>query len=562
MMGIFDIVGTTASGWLTDRYSARHLLFGYYALRGLSLLFLPMTLLTGGAGLGFFAVFYGLDWIATVPPTVRLTTETFGRENTGVDLRLDRREPPDRRVAGGVRRRRDSHRARRLPPGVPHRRPAVSRRRRVVPHGGTPGPAPGGADSQRRLSARLAGAGQGLMTTMDLQPPQPVVIVCGRPLAAALTGAVLMAALVAAQRGVAPSAPHVSMHVPVPPPLVVTDGMPRLLYELHIENRGADPVTLSGIEVRPDAPPVTLTIDGEPLIRALDVPANRAAPLLVPAGGRRVAYLDIGVTYDRRGMPIPPRRVRHRVRVTVAGGAVDIVDDGDGIGVDPRVPVVLGPPLAGGPWVAVHHPEWERGHRRVFYTVDGRARLPGRFTIDWVKVDDAGRTTRGDADIVTDSLGYGADVLAVADATAAAARDTIPEVARISERRKHPQDEAAGNFVSLDLGNGRFAVYEHLKPGSVRVQPGQRVRRGDVIAQLGFTGDSTGPHLHLHVGDAASPLGAEGLPFVFERFGVLGRYPDIAAMGTARWSVDGAGRRTNERPGSNVVVDFGNAHPR
>jgi predicted MFS family arabinose efflux permease len=84
LMGIFDIVGTTASGWLTDRYSSRHLLFGYYTLRGLSLLYLPATLDSGATSLGWFAVFYGLDWIATVPPTVRLTTEAFGRENTGV----------------------------------------------------------------------------------------------------------------------------------------------------------------------------------------------------------------------------------------------------------------------------------------------------------------------------------------------------------------------------------------------------------------------------------------------------------------------------------------------
>src|SRR5262245_7717805 len=67
VMGIFDIVGTTASGWLTDRYSSRHLLFGYYTLRGLSLLFLPLTLDGGAHGLGWFAIFYGLDWIATVP---------------------------------------------------------------------------------------------------------------------------------------------------------------------------------------------------------------------------------------------------------------------------------------------------------------------------------------------------------------------------------------------------------------------------------------------------------------------------------------------------------------
>ena len=84
MMGVFDIIGTTASGWLTDRYSSRHLLFGYYTLRGVSLLFLPMTLQDGGSALPWFAVFYGLDWIATVPPTVKLTSDAFGRENTGV----------------------------------------------------------------------------------------------------------------------------------------------------------------------------------------------------------------------------------------------------------------------------------------------------------------------------------------------------------------------------------------------------------------------------------------------------------------------------------------------
>jgi len=84
LMGLFDLVGTTASGWLSDRYNCRYLLFGYYTLRGISLLFLPTALLGPVAGLGVFAIFYGLDWIATVPPTVKLTAEVFGREKAGI----------------------------------------------------------------------------------------------------------------------------------------------------------------------------------------------------------------------------------------------------------------------------------------------------------------------------------------------------------------------------------------------------------------------------------------------------------------------------------------------
>ncbi len=88
-MGVFDMVGTTLSGWLSDRWNNRMLLSWYYGLRGLSLLFLPFAFDIGfdGAGylgLGVFAVFYGLDWIATIPPTVRLAAQCFGEDNAPV----------------------------------------------------------------------------------------------------------------------------------------------------------------------------------------------------------------------------------------------------------------------------------------------------------------------------------------------------------------------------------------------------------------------------------------------------------------------------------------------
>ncbi|MBV9354218.1 MAG: MFS transporter [Chloroflexi bacterium] len=84
VIGAFDLVGTTCSGWLSDRIDNRLLLVWYYSLRGLSLLFLPFAYSSGIFGLAAFAVFYGLDWVATVPPTVRLASDRFGPQRVGV----------------------------------------------------------------------------------------------------------------------------------------------------------------------------------------------------------------------------------------------------------------------------------------------------------------------------------------------------------------------------------------------------------------------------------------------------------------------------------------------
>jgi MFS family permease len=84
LMGVFDLVGTTGAGWLSDRWSSRHLLAWYYGLRGLSLFFLPFALSGSQTSLWIFAAWYGLDWIATVPPTLRLATDAFGPERAPI----------------------------------------------------------------------------------------------------------------------------------------------------------------------------------------------------------------------------------------------------------------------------------------------------------------------------------------------------------------------------------------------------------------------------------------------------------------------------------------------
>ena len=122
VIGVFDLVGTLCSGWLTDRFDPRRLLFWYYGLRGLSLLALPFVIGSSNLGLIAFVVFYGLDWVATVPPTVAITAQSVRTRARRRRLRLDLRRPPARRSRRRLGRRRGADVVRRLPGRVRHRR--------------------------------------------------------------------------------------------------------------------------------------------------------------------------------------------------------------------------------------------------------------------------------------------------------------------------------------------------------------------------------------------------------------------------------------------------------
>jgi murein DD-endopeptidase MepM/ murein hydrolase activator NlpD len=345
------------------------------------------------------------------------------------------------------------------------------------------------------------------------------------------------------------------MRVPVAPTPVAIDGREWLIYELHLTNFTLERLRLQGLDVLDQAGAVLHSYKEKEIVAQLAAPPFAAAvdsPVVQP-GRRAITYLEVS---------LPPGKqvasLIHRVEYGGTGDADVCEVTGEAVRVQAPARLALGPPLRGGPWVAIYQWQWPRGHRRVFYTLDGRARLPGRFAIDWVKVDEQGRQARGDAEVASNALGYGVDVLAVADARVADVRDNVPESARVPDNPRHPLSEAAGNFVALELADGRFAVYEHLKPGSLRVKRGDRVHRGQVLASLGFTGDSTGPHLHFHVADTATPLAAEGVPFVFESFQVLGRYEDLEKLGSAPWVESGSQprQRTRERPGPNAVLMF------
>jgi len=248
---------------------------------------------------------------------------------------------------------------------------------------------------------------------------------------------------------------------------------------------------------------------------------------LLPPGNTTVVYFEVELKKS-------VHELVHELEVEVKGKPVSIRRAS--LTLSEKEPVVLGAPLKGGPWAAVYNPEWERGHRRVIYTIDGKARIPGRHAIDFILLNDQGQFARGDDNVIRNWLGYEKDVLAVKDGIVLSVRNDFFESATLSDHTESTADQAAGNYVSINIGEGKIVFYEHLKPGSVKVKPGQRVKQGEVIASLGFTGQTTGPHLHFHVADANSTLGAEGLPFEFEKFTHLGTYLKFEDFGKAPWT--------------------------
>jgi hypothetical protein len=321
-------------------------------------------------------------------------------------------------------------------------------------------------------------------------------------------------------------------------------------YELHVANRGTSAVRLHALAVR-DARSgtIVLGIAGDQLRTALAVGqlgCDTTEGVIAPGG-------ECAVYVDTNAMGRTPRALRN---------SVSFVADGVGGQANIDLPVphdatpVLGPPLGRGTWVAVHHPGWARGHRRVFYPAARGNVLPGRFAIDFVKISPEGAVSCGDPDRPSDAFGYGDSVLAVADGRIAAVRDGVAESKTIRGNPAHDPETAPGNYVVLALAQGKFATYEHLRPGSIRVREGDRVRRGAVLGELGFTGDSTGPHLHFHVSDSVAPLGGEGMPFLFDSFTLLGDYPDIARLGQGHWHDLPAKTVRRVRPGVNSVLSF------
>lgn len=398
-----------------------------------------------------------------------------------------------------------------------------------------------------------------------------------RTLAATVAVAASVALLSACAPAPGPAASGAPPGAPAPPvltpvvaavpyasvPVLGDDDRTHLVYELSLTNFTSGTVTVDEVDevdvVDPASGATVLTYAGATLASRLRPLGGDGSGAALTAGRNGTLFVHVPMA---GGAPVP-QRLTHRVAVTVAGQqAVE-----ENVGATPvtqrRLPV-LGPPLRGEGYIVGDGCCDAVRHTRAQLPINGTPMLAQRFAIDYEQVGAGGRIYSGDKTNPASYRIFGEEIVAVADGTVVDSHDGEPEQVPGTYPTGIPIDRADGNFVLLDIGDGNFVTFAHMQPGSVRVRPGDAVRRGDVLGLVGNTGNSVAPHLHIHVTDGPSPVGSQGLPYLVDRFTVTGRIVDTAAFdaaesdGTPVALVPGVPRtgHTGRLPTDMEIVDF------
>jgi len=350
-----------------------------------------------------------------------------------------------------------------------------------------------------------------------------------------------------------------------PAAVLQSDGVWRLPYELELTNVTDVPMTIESVEGRvPDGDAAAVvSLDAKQVAANLALPGGEKSATLGPG---QSGILFVNATFKLRDDV--PKKLTHRIVATTPQpkGPLEArtVEEVAPANVAEITPIVVGPPLRGDRWVAGASC-CDSYHRRAVLPVNGARHLAQRFAIDWVQLDPENRLATDDPTHNESYPQFGAEVIAVADATVVHVQDGMPEGTPGSFPAAVTATTADGNSVVLDLGGGRYALYAHLKPGTIQVREGDRVTRGQLLGLVGNTGNSDAPHLHFHVMDGPSPLASNGVPYAIDAFEATGRAVSSSDLNDEFKTadkpitvapVDGQAKRTNELPANLVVVKF------
>ncbi|MHA3024511.1 M23 family metallopeptidase [Mycobacterium sp. BMJ-28] len=312
--------------------------------------------------------------------------------------------------------------------------------------------------------------------------------------------------------------PLLARVVAAPVPVPATDGRTHLAYELLLTNTLNQDATVQTVKVQGNGATL-LSLSADALAHWTRVLGAGAKPTTVIGPAQTVAvWIDATVASGN-----VPAELEHAVTVTVAQPDPPLLpavltETVAPVQVQTRKPIAIAPPLRGPKWLDANGCCEMTPHRMALNPIDGQLWAAERFAIDYVRLDAGNRLVAGDPAKLAGYPYFGADIHAVADGPVVAVLDGLPEQVPGKAPAGLVLDQYAGNHVVQDLGNGNYALYAHLKTGSVKVAPGQQLKSGEVLGNLGNTGNSDAPHLHFHVMDGPDPLHSNGLPFVFPSF--------------------------------------------
>jgi len=375
-----------------------------------------------------------------------------------------------------------------------------------------------------------------LFTPQATRSGSPVV---GRFPAAIAGAAVVIAVLVlgAPARAAIPQFTPITASVLAPPePVRPTDGRRHVVYEVLLRNTTDVSVEVQSLAVRAQGRTL-MTFAGADLTAVMTTARSHTSTLA--SGEGATVWLDVVL---RRGRRVP-RALVHRltVRATLPGGeSRTFTFDGARTPVNRRPALALAPPLHGGPYLNFNGCCGLSPHRTALAPVDGTPYLGQRFAADFIQIDNLGRGAVGDLTRNESFFTFGEPVYAVADGRVVRTRNNLPDIPPLNEPpgSSFTTQTTLGNNLELKLPGGRYALYAHLKTGSIRVRPGQRVRSGQMLARVGNSGQTGGSHLHFQVNDGPNPVASNGLPFVLTRFTLTGTVSNVDQFLTGTANAD------------------------
>jgi hypothetical protein len=310
-----------------------------------------------------------------------------------------------------------------------------------------------------------------------------------------------------------------------PAPVLGADGRLHLAYEFLIVNPIPFTVTVSRIEVL-DAGRGNRLLDDlrGPRLEATLSGFDGGAPTAIKGGQTRRAILDVSLPAGAA-----PRRIVHRI--TVAEVPLPVLANPLLIAPTPVSAdraVALAAPLAGPRWIDLGGCCAADGaHRISTEPINGALHVGQRFAVDLTRVWPDGRLTNGPADDVKSFAAYGEPAVSATTGRVVSTKDGQADQIPFQATPPGEPETISGNSVIIDIGHGRYLGYAHLKPGSVAVAPGDRVREGQMLGLVGNSGNSDLPHLHFQAMDAPSILASSGLPFVLRSFDSAGSIPPV-----------------------------------